>query len=188
MNSVKTLRSESVPSVFDAIQHPELEEEDFSSCRFCLKTFEEGEKEIAINQHIRKQFQLITQLELDRCALYSQNICEKCFDAARSSAKFRTQLIENQHKLEEEAMEKAINIEKQPVVLEEIKKEDEPLVDSIEFDQVNIIDEFKNVVDQDICEEYLDPELESLDQTQSIPNEETKSTRKTGRNKLCPGK
>lgn len=72
-----------------------------SSCRFCLKQFKEDEKQIVISHYIEKQFFFITQMELSQSAVYSQNICETCFDLSRDLAAFREQLIQIQKSLEE---------------------------------------------------------------------------------------
>lgn len=188
----------SYPTLFQDSKSEAIEEEveiARSFCRFCLKVFEEDEKEIAINQHIRKQFHAITQLELDRSAVYSQNICERCFDAARLSAKFRTQLIDNQRKLEEELHENSGDSTKSHSLFDEIKVEEEAVAEQTINDEfVNAELELK-VVDQSetVCEEYLDPDLLENDEIIVTTHQDTtwekkqSNENKTGRTKLCPG-
>lgn len=65
-----------------------------------MKQFKEDEKQIAINFYIKKQFFVITQTELKSSEVYSQSICESCFEISRDLAAFRTQLIQNQKSLE----------------------------------------------------------------------------------------
>lgn len=72
-----------------------------SSCRFCLRVLQEDEKQIAINHYIRKQFLVITQTELKSSELYSQIICETCFNSTLEFTNFKASLIESQQKLEE---------------------------------------------------------------------------------------
>lgn len=61
----------------------------------------EDEKQIAINAYIRKQFRVITQTELKTSQVFSEIICETCFDSTHNLAIFRIKLLENQQKLEE---------------------------------------------------------------------------------------
>jgi Zinc-finger associated domain (zf-AD) len=72
-----------------------------SNCRFCLQKFQDDEKQVEINYYIRKQFFVITQTELKTSQVYSDQICETCFNSARDLATFRKKLLENQQKLED---------------------------------------------------------------------------------------
>ena len=54
-----------------------------------------------ISNYIRKQFFVITQTELKTSKVYSDQICETCFNSVRDLATFRSRLLENQQKLEE---------------------------------------------------------------------------------------
>lgn len=72
-----------------------------SNCRFCLRKFQNDEKQVEISSYIRKQFFLITQTELKTSRVYSDKICESCFNSARDFAAFKSKIIENQQKLEE---------------------------------------------------------------------------------------
>lgn len=71
-----------------------------SNCRFCLRKFKENEKQVEINNYLRRQFSLITQTELKSSKVYSENVCEACFNAVRDSMTLRKKLLENQKTLE----------------------------------------------------------------------------------------
>lgn len=71
-----------------------------TNCRFCLRKFKENEKQVEINNYLRRQFTLITQTELKSSKVYSENVCEACFNAVRDSMTLRKKLLENQKTLE----------------------------------------------------------------------------------------
>jgi hypothetical protein len=82
--------------------HPRIHQ-FFSSdtnCRFCLRKFKEDEKQVEINSYIRKQFHVLTQTELKISKVYSDQICESCFNAVRDSMTLRRKLLDNQKTLE----------------------------------------------------------------------------------------
>ncbi|CRK96195.1 CLUMA_CG009624, isoform A [Clunio marinus] len=73
--------------------------ESESNCRFCMKIFQDDDKQIVINPFIKAQFFWITHKELN-VDLYSQYICEYCFNTIKEFAEFRDVLIKNQNCLE----------------------------------------------------------------------------------------
>jgi hypothetical protein len=68
-------------------------------CRFCLENFEVGSNKFKINSLIEHRFTNITQIELRKSTIYSQTICEDCFQKIRSFSQFKNELIEKQMKL-----------------------------------------------------------------------------------------
>lgn len=67
-----------------------------NNCRFCLRIFDEMEERIGITSQISDEFRNITQTELKMQAIYSNNICVKCFDNVKNFCQFRNELINNQ--------------------------------------------------------------------------------------------
>lgn len=71
-----------------------------SSCRFCLKFFEDDARGIAITNLIRNQFYEITRTALNESEVYSQFICELCYKLVDDWTSFKAKLTRNQQRLE----------------------------------------------------------------------------------------
>lgn len=111
------------------------------NCRFCLKKFDTRETKIAINAAIRQDYFSITQLELNVTNLHSRAICGKCFKSTSELSAFKTQLIQNQIRIEDLLNFQAPEIE---------------IKDELEESESHEIQEGPNV--EEIYEEYLESE------------------------------
>lgn len=125
-----------------------------SNCRFCLQKFQDDEKQVEINQNIRKQFFVITQIELKTSQVYSDQICETCFNSVRNLATFKTKLVENQQKLEEAFKYLEDGIESDE--LSEDKFETEAVLVKVEMTE----DKHSSVVHDDIIRKNIKIESE----------------------------
>lgn len=144
------------------------------NCRFCLKNLSDCETQVPLNRQIRKQFYSITQMELNPSEVYSQNICEKCFNSTQNAETFRKQLIENQQKLE-------ALLEEELVAQDHIKEEPYDLKDEAKSSRNESTDEI-------VYEEYLDQDSEENQSSELIMSGNTSRVKKKSvKKKLCSG-
>lgn len=154
------------------------------NCRFCLRTFEEDEKQIVINSFIARQFSNITQVDLVRSELLPQNICEMCFDTARDFAEFKTKLIHNQQTLMESVKYEVSDT----MLVEDGNLED---LDPVQLQGFTLFEMVKDEFDNSFCEEeHLDPNIEELQEAVEVKIEEPVegvSGKRKEKKKLCSG-
>lgn len=150
-----------------------------SICRFCLRIFQLREKQIAINNFIRKEFNEITRTELKEAENYSKNICKDCFSSIQEFATFRALLIQNQKLIDDDSLR---NVD---VTLKiENESEDEEVV--LKLEREESIEVYYEEHLEEHEESYGDAEDHLNDQL-NISRQSNKMT-KGGRNKLCSGK
>ena len=101
-----------------------------------MRKFKENEKQVEINNYLRRQYSLITQCELKTAKVYSENICETCFNAVRDSMTLRKRLLENQKILEKAFGEfedvKGESVEKK---LDSKTSSDEKVIESVDVEK-----------------------------------------------------
>ncbi|KAG5669393.1 hypothetical protein PVAND_017280 [Polypedilum vanderplanki] len=68
-------------------------------CRFCLRSFDQNEKIVELDENIQIQFYELTQIELNISLDLSSAICLICHNNLLLFSSFRTELIEKQSKL-----------------------------------------------------------------------------------------
>ena len=121
-----------------------------------------------IDEKIKNKFLELTQTPLNPADIYSQSICEKCFEQFHESVNFIAQLIVNQ-----ETLEKFVYVESSSVEPEEISSQEVEIEDEVS----------SRLVTEIIYEEHLDPEMEFIESEDLKPR--LKGRRASGRTKLC---
>lgn len=150
-----------------------------------MRTLEDDEKQITINNFIIRQFFFITQVGLNASKNYSQNICEKCFDSTREFGLFKKQLIDNQEKLkysEKISVDEEVAAEKSEIKSEQFTGEID--TESLTNDPID-----SEIPDEDAVEEHLEPMVVEDECKETVLGSESFGVKLKTRTatKLCPG-
>lgn len=177
-NGHLTLKPNSVPTIFEDFKSlsSNIEAKHLITCRFCLKTFQDEEIQMTINNLIRQQFFAITQTELHKSGAYSQKICEKCYSSTNDFALFRADLIQNQIRYE-----KDLKIVDEPASTKKDWKHNN--------DEVIMISRLEPEENAEACyEECLDLDIDEQNMKEIMTSEQSSDVgdgRSKARYKLC---
>lgn len=128
-------RTRSLPKKEKIIPRADYDEK----CRFCLEIIEL--EKLEITDKIRRQFSILTQMDLRNSSVYSNFICKKCHHNLAFSVNYKAKLIEKQTRLYQkfQALEEKNNFKDEIYridIVENIKHEPEP--DCLEVSNVEV--------------------------------------------------